>query len=139
MVWKNKHGILQQEKNMEIADANIILRYLLEDDETLSKKAGEIIDKINIHLPFEVCAEVVYFLEKVYVVPRENIRNALALLIGYQNISTNDKSVFISALEIYHTKNIDFVDALLVAYNQVTGAIVHSFDKKVNKLCKGFR
>jgi predicted nucleic-acid-binding protein len=81
----------------------------LEDDETLSKKAGEIIDKINIHLPFEVCAEVVYVLEKVYVVPRENIRNALALLIGYQNISTNDKSVFISALEIYHTKNIDFL------------------------------
>ncbi|MGV8092823.1 MAG: PIN domain-containing protein [Mangrovibacterium sp.] len=123
---------------MEIADANIILRYLLEDDETLSEMSREIVDNNNIYLPFEVCAEVVYVLEKVYIVPRENIRNALTLLIDYRNISTNDKTVLEKALEIYHIRNIDFVDALLVAYNQITGAIIHSFDKKVNKLCKEF-
>ncbi len=124
---------------MEIADANIILRYLLEDDKMLSEKSREIVDRNNIYFPFEVCAEVVYVLEKVYSVPRENIRNALILLIGYRNISTNDKAVLEKALEFYHIKNSDFVDALLVAYNQVTGAVIHSFDKKVNKLCNRFK
>jgi len=124
---------------MEIADANIILRYLLEDDKMLSEKSREIVDRNNIYFPFEVCAEVVYVLEKIYSVPRENIRNALILLIGYRNISTNDKAVLEKALEFYHIKNIDFVDALLVAYNQVTGAVIHSFDKKVNKLCNRFK
>jgi len=26
--------------------------------------------------------------------------------------------------------------SILVAYNQISGAIIYSFDKKVNKLCK---
>jgi predicted nucleic-acid-binding protein len=112
---------------------------LLEDDETLSEKSREIVDKNNIYFPFEVCAEVVYVLEKVYAVPRENIRNALTLLTEYRNISTNDKTVLLKTLEIYHIRNIDFVDALLVAYNKITGAVIHSFDKKVNKLCKAFK
>lgn len=40
------------------------------------------------------------------------------------------------ALKIYHAENIDFVDAILVAYNHKMGATIHSFDKKLNKLCK---
>ena len=71
----------------------------------LSEKSREIVDRNNIYFPFEVCAEVVYVLEKVYSVPRENIRNALILLIGYRNISTNDKAVLEKALEFYHIKN----------------------------------
>jgi hypothetical protein len=56
-------------KNMEIIDANIVLRYLLNDHETLSKKSAKILENKSVHFPFEVCAEVVYVLEKVYNVP----------------------------------------------------------------------
>ena len=52
-----------------------------------------------------------------------------------QNITTSEKTVLIEALKIYHIENIDFVDAILVAYNHKKGATIHSFDKKVNKLC----
>ncbi|MDZ7775731.1 MAG: PIN domain-containing protein [Bacteroidales bacterium] len=51
-------------KNIEIIDANIILRYLLNDHEGFSKKSVKIIEQMDIFLPFEVCAEVVYVLEK---------------------------------------------------------------------------
>ncbi len=61
---------------MEITDANIILRYLLNDNEILSKKSGRILENCAVNLPFEVCAEVVYVLEKVYAVSREDIQNA---------------------------------------------------------------
>jgi len=120
---------------MEIVDANIVLRYLLNDNEILSKKSKRILENNNVHLPFEVCAEIVYVLEKVYNVSRENILNALSILLEYPNIATSEKAVLIEALKIYHADNVDFVDSILIAYNHKLGAIIHSFDKKVNKLC----
>lgn len=121
---------------MEICDANIVLRYLLNDHEKFSKRSGKILENNPVHLPFEVCAEVVYVLEKVYNVPRGDIRNALGLLIDYPNISISNKTVLKEALKVYQVDNIDFVDAILIAYNHELGAMIHSFDKKLNKLCK---
>ena len=102
-------------KNMEIIDANIILRYLLNDSDSFSKKSAKIIENNNVHLPFEVCAEVVYVLEKIYNVPRPDITNSLMILLAYPNISTSDGNVLKEALKIYSTKNIDFVDSILIA------------------------
>ena len=121
---------------MEIVDANIILRYLLNDHDDLSLKAGQILENNPIHVPFEVCAEVVYVLEEVYSIARIDIRNALTLLVDYTNISTNDTLVLKEALKIFETQNIDFVDSILIAFHHIRGVVVHSFDKKVNKLCK---
>lgn len=45
-------------KNMEITDANIILRYLLKDNADFFLKASNIIEKNKIFIPVEVCAEV---------------------------------------------------------------------------------
>lgn len=123
-------------KNMEIIDANIVLRYLLNDHETLSKKSAKILENKSVHFPFEVCAEVVYVLEKVYNVPRKDITNSLTILLDYPNISTSDVNVLKEALIICSDKNIDFVDSILIAYNHISGVIIHSFDKKVNNLCK---
>ena len=121
---------------MEIIDANIVLRYLLNDHKTFSEKSTKILENNNIHLPFEVCAEIVYVLEKVYNVPRKNIQDALNILVEYPNITTPDVTILKAALKIYNDSNIDFVDSILVGYNQISGAFIHSFDKKINKLCK---
>ena len=121
---------------MEIVDANIILRYLLNDYEIFSVKSRKIIEEKTIFIPFEVCAEVVYVLEKVYSVPRDQIEQALILLINYPNISTNNNQIAKQALEIFCKENIDFVDSILVAYNHIEAYTIHSFDKKLNKLCK---
>lgn len=45
---------------MKIVDANIILRYLLNDHEELSDKATMIIEENEVLLPNEVIAEIVY-------------------------------------------------------------------------------
>ena len=119
---------------MEIVDANIVLRYLLNDHETFSVEAGKIIENRQIQLPTEVCAEVVYVLQKVYEVPRQNINNSISLLLEYPNITAN-KTVLKEALKIYHTKNVDFIDSVLIASNHVLGASIHTFDKKIKKLC----
>lgn len=45
---------------MRFADANIVLRYLLEDDQALSLKAATLIEHQNIHVPFEALADGFY-------------------------------------------------------------------------------
>ena len=42
---------------MPITDANIILRYILNDHEILSAKAAEIIENNRVNLPIEVACE----------------------------------------------------------------------------------
>jgi len=121
---------------MEIVDANVVLRYLLKDHESHFIKAKEIIDGRAIYIPTEVLAEVVYVLEKIYETPANRIAYALTELLAYQNISTIDKAVCYESLSIYKTENIDFVDALLVSYHRVNGDRIHTFDKKVKKLCQ---
>lgn len=123
-------------KSMEIIDANIVLRYLLNDHEVLSKKSLEVVENKNVHIPFEVFAEIIYVLEKVYLIPRYTIKNTLTSLLRFQNITTADKNTLIYALEIFESKNIDFVDSILVAFSHVNNMIVHSFDKQLNKLLK---
>jgi predicted nucleic-acid-binding protein len=119
---------------MEIVDANVVLRYLLNDNKAFIIEAGNIIENRQIHLPNEVCAEIVYVLQKVYEVPRQDIAKSIILLLEYPNI-TADKLVLNEALNIYHTKNIDFIDSILIASNHVMGALIHTFDNKIRKLC----
>ena len=45
---------------MKIVDANIVLRYLLNDSDNLSEKAAEILENNMVFLPNEVIAEIVY-------------------------------------------------------------------------------
>ena len=66
---------------MAIADANIILRYILNDHEELSAKAAEIIENNLATLPIEVACEIVFVLQKVYQVERDKIQRVLSELI----------------------------------------------------------
>ncbi|MBS3771495.1 MAG: PIN domain-containing protein [Bacteroidales bacterium] len=122
---------------MQIVDADIILRYLLKDIEELHTKAVQIIDNKQIHIPFEVIAEVFYVFEKIYEVPRSEIKEALSTLLNYPNISTLNINILNEALKIYEKQKIDFVDSLLVAYNHIQKDTIYSFDKKLNKLLLG--
>lgn len=60
---------------MIIVDTNVILRYLLQDNEELSSKAIEIIDNNEIFIPTEVIVEVSYVLKKVYKVEKFEIKS----------------------------------------------------------------
>lgn len=121
---------------MEIVDANVVLRYLLKDHKQFYKKSRQILEKRRVYLPLEVTAEIVYVLEKVYEVPRIKITEALTRLLDYANISSADSDVLHAALNIYSSDNIDFVDTLLVGYNRIHQHQIHTFDKKVKKLCE---
>ena len=121
---------------MEITDANFILRYLLKDNIEFFEQARVVLENNKVPLPIEVFAEVVYVFEKVYKIPRKNINEALQTLLSYSNINTSDNSLLNESLHIYEAENIDFIDSVLVARNHLYKAKIHSFDKKLIKLCK---
>lgn len=124
---------------MNIVDANLILRYLLQDAVQFIEKARDKIENHHIFIPNEVIAEVVYVLEKVYKVERVNIFDALQKLLTYSNITTHDRSILVEALKVYSEIKIDFVDSLLFAYSKIGGHTVFTFDKKLNQMLDELR
>lgn len=93
---------------MIIVDANVILRYLLNDDEILAKK--------------------------VYLVPKVAIKEAIAEILS--EITVKEKAVVLCAIDIFAGENLDFVDCILYAYKKVKGCEVETFDKKLNKMLR---
>ncbi|MBE9061275.1 PIN domain-containing protein [cf. Phormidesmis sp. LEGE 11477] len=77
---------------MNIVDANVVLRYLLDDHAELSPQAAEIIEQQTVALPIEVACEVIYVLQKVYTIDRKDIQQQLGKLLT-ENLIEMDKSV----------------------------------------------
>jgi len=123
---------------MSIVDANIILRYVLDDHAELSPQAAEILERQQqtVTLTLEVACEVIYVLQKVYTVEREDIHQQLSNLLHDELVVMDKALVFLAALEKYSTSSLDFVDALLWAYHAVEQHEIHTFDNQLNKLIK---
>ena len=102
---------------MVVLDANVILRYLLNDNEAMAKEAESIIKTEVTMVPIEVIAEVVYVLKGVYSVDRVKIRDALMEFLS--EVTVAEKEVIQIGLEAYVENNLDFVDCILYAYSCV--------------------
>ena len=118
---------------LKIVDANIVLRYLLADVPTLFARSEQILETEAVYLPFEVLAEVVYVLDKVYAVSRREISASLAELLKYPTVTTYNSEVAIRGLATYSDGTLDIVDSLLWGYSYVQGAEIVSFDKQLNR------
>ena len=117
---------------MEIIDANYILQYLLKDIENQFSQAKDIIESENVFVPDFIIAEVIYVLEKVYNIQRDEIRTVLENLLNYENIEVRKRDAVIKSLR---KNNVDYADALLLAYFQTsTYNKLYTFDKKILKL-----
>jgi len=118
---------------MTIVDANIVLRYVLDDHEELSSKAAEILENQIVVLPIEAACEVVYVLQKVYQIDKPQIKDYLSKLVNEGLINLENPDVFLKALDCYASKSFDFVDTLLWAYHAVEQHDILTFDVKLNK------
>ena len=121
-------------KNMKILiDANVILRYLLNDIEEQAVEAKKII-KIGAFTIPEVIAEVIYVLKSVYKIERKEIGNAITSVL--KEIDIENKNIILKSVEIFSETNLDFVDCILISYNKIENVEVFSFDKKLNNKLK---
>ena len=80
-----------------LLDANVLLRYILNDHPELSTRAKEIIQNSDdVFAPNEVIAEVVYVLSSVYKVERGDVEKMLNLLMN--DVSFSDRKAMTLAL-----------------------------------------
>jgi len=111
-------------------DANVVLRYLLDDIPEQSHEAARIIENDTVLIPHEVVAEVVYVLSGVYDIGKKDIVSALQRLLAYRTVRTTDRKVLLTAIDHFQTSDLDFVDCLLVGY-AAQGVEVATFDKQL--------
>lgn len=114
----------------KMIDANVILRYLLNDNEEMAEQAEQIIQEGACTLP-EIIAEVLYVLKGVYQADRSDISDYLLQLLDL--IYIENKDIIKSALTLYGQSTLDFPDCILISYNWIRSQLVFSFDKKLNR------
>lgn len=117
---------------MVMLDANIILRYLLNDDEQMAAEAEMVIKNVPVQVNIEIFAEVVYVLKGVYHIDRAEIGQCL---LGFlSEVRTPEPEVLKLGIETYAKQNLDFQDCILYAYHKVKEYEIKTFDKKLSKL-----
>lgn len=120
-----------------IIDANIIIRFLAEDDlkkaeavEQLFKKAG----KNEYEIPDVIMAEIVWVLASFYGLGKSNIIEKLEGLLSLKNIKIN-RPILQKTIAIWRENNISYTDAYLCAYALEKGkGKVCSFDKGLDQV-----
>ena len=117
---------------MIILDTNMILRYLLNDDQEMADIAEQHLNAGDASVTIEVIAEVVYVLKGVYSMDRDVIAETVK---GFLELVNCQEMVVLNlALDTYAERNLDFVDCVLYGYHAVKGIEIATFDKKLKKL-----
>lgn len=117
---------------MVILDTNMILRYLLNDNQEMADTAEKYILSGKAQVTIEVIAEVVYVLKGVYSMERDEISETINSFLDLVNCE--EKAVLNIALDTFSERNLDFVDCVLFGYHKVKGAEIATFDKKLLKI-----
>ena len=115
-------------KNMVMLDANVILRYLLNDNEEMASEAEKAIKSQTALITIEVIAEVVYVLKRVYAIDKAEIKESVLGFLSETEVE--EREVLVLGLKIYAEQNLDFVDCILYAYRCVKKYDILTFDKK---------
>ncbi len=128
----------------KIIDANVIVRFLVRDDEKLYLKSKQIFEeienkKIEVIISEGVVLECFFVLTKFYGVDKKNVIKQLKTILFLDNVINSDKLEIVEALTLVDYENIDFIDALLITKATFNNYEVLSFDKKLNKILKKYK
>lgn len=119
----------------KIIDANVLLRFFLADDEEKFRKAKEFVRKLEFGedealLTEIVFAEIVWVLNKVYNIPREEICSRLLKLLNYNGLKTVfAKEIFSESLTLYAAHTADIQDTFLAVLAKHKDSTIITFDK----------
>lgn len=115
---------------MVYADANIIVRYIINDDAEMAAKAEDAINSRTAFVLPEVFAGITYVLTKVYGIDRSAVADSMLELLDF--VFTTAPEIMRKTFEYYRESKLDFVDCILAAYKVLERKEILSFDKKLN-------
>lgn len=122
-----------------LADANVIIRFLLNDHPKLSQEAKTIFSKaekgvIKIYLDEVVLAEVVWTLSSFYKVKKTDLVDKLEKLLSQDWIINPRKSILFETLDLYKRSNVEYIDCWIFVVSKAQRLKLETFDKKLKKL-----
>jgi predicted nucleic-acid-binding protein len=121
-----------------LVDTNLIVRYLVQDQEKHAKAAGKLFEAcdrgdVEIVVLSAVLAECVFVLESFYQHPRAEIAAALSTLISSPGVQVAENAMHLDALDRYRKTKVHFVDCLLAAAARAGDMPVATFDEDFRK------
>jgi predicted nucleic-acid-binding protein len=119
---------------MQKIDANILLRYTLDDHAELSPKARKIIDQHIVEVPVEVLCEAIYVLTGYYEIDRESVSTGLRLFFEQTQCVLPHREAVLKGIEYFGQNSLDFVDCILAGYAEIDKDEIYTFDDKLQKL-----
>lgn len=125
---------------MRVLDANVVLRFLLNDHAEHGATARELMGRLSraeevVYLPDVVLADIVWTLTSHYGVAKAETRRLLEPFLQLDAVRAASTSRLLTALALFAEQNVDFSDAL-VAAEMLAGPRreIYSFDRDFDRL-----
>lgn len=121
-------------------DTNVLVRYLVRDDETQFEKARKLIKREvaagrRVFVNQLVLMETEWVLRSRYAVPKNQIIEAISGLLSATDVQFEDEPAIEEALFIWKDSLADFADCLIGSKNRRMGCrATITFDAKAAKL-----
>lgn len=123
---------------INILDTNIILRYLVGDNDVLHQESKEIFKKaekgdLKLLVKVVVVAETCFVLESFYKKSRDEIANAMEVLLSQKWLKVEDRKGLLKMWINYRSK-LHFVDSYLLSTAEANKYKILTFDKGIERI-----
>jgi predicted nucleic-acid-binding protein len=124
---------------MTALDTNILVRYLVRDDEKQARKAQALVDQLDAdderaYVSDVVLCEIVWVLTRSYGFERSQIALALKQVAGAKQLRFDSVDHVLRALAAYERGKGDFADYLIREHAKAAGCdTIVTFDKRLLK------
>jgi predicted nucleic-acid-binding protein len=125
---------------MPALDTNVLIRYLVQDDEPQLAAARRLIRKCvaegqTLSVPVTVALEVEWVLRSSFEYGKEEVVEALSNLLSAAELSFESEQALEVALQLYRNGAADFADCLHIALVAQAGeSPLWTFDKRAAKV-----
>ena len=124
---------------MKAIDTNVLIRFLVRDDETQAKRVYKRLKKAEqekeaLFVPLLVVQETIWVLESVYKIPRQEILDSIDELLLMPVIQLENPAVIVGFIVSARANNLDLSD-LLIAQSALSSGCesIITFDRKASK------
>lgn len=119
-------------------DANIIVRFLQNDNKELSPKAKRILELASkenrkVYIDEATVAEVIWVLSSIYESPKDKIAHQMSRLVNQNWVINPRKKTILNALQRFSNSNLSYVDCWLLEICAKYGLKLETFDKDLQK------
>jgi predicted nucleic-acid-binding protein len=125
---------------MAALDTNILIRYLVRDDEKQFLQATKLIRGAirageTLYVPVTVLLEVEWVLRTSFALSKAQVVAAISRLLSASELSIANETAIESALNLYQNHSADFSDCVHIALSHTAGeSPLWTFDKAASKV-----